>query len=64
MLPATPRCSGGERERQGKEGEGAMKFDEFEDTMDAICRGLAIVAGAIAIGYIIIPGIWLIIRGV
>jgi hypothetical protein len=41
-----------------------MKFDEFEDTMDAICRGLAIVAGAIAIGYIIIPGIWLIIRGV
>lgn len=41
-----------------------MKYEEFESFMDTAIKVLAIVAGAVAIVWIIIPGIWLIIRGV
>jgi hypothetical protein len=41
-----------------------MRQEEFEDAMDTIIRVLAIVAAAGAIGWIIVPGIALIIMGV
>ncbi|MDD4984515.1 MAG: hypothetical protein PHQ43_01810 [Dehalococcoidales bacterium] len=41
-----------------------MRQDDFEDIMDSIIKVLAIVAAAGAIAWVIIPGIWLIIRGV
>ena len=41
-----------------------MNFEAFEDALDSIIKILAIVAAAGAIGWIIIPGIALIIKGV
>lgn len=40
-----------------------MRQDDFEDIMDSIIKVLAIVAAAVAIGWIVIPGIALIIQG-
>jgi hypothetical protein len=41
-----------------------VRQEEFENMADRISEFLFIVAAAGAIGWIIIPGIWLIIRGV
>ena len=38
-----------------------MNFEAFEDTLDSIIKILAIVAAAVAIGWIVIPGIMLIL---
>jgi predicted membrane protein len=40
-----------------------MKYEEFESFMDTAIKVLAIVAGAVAIVWIIIPGIILIVQG-
>lgn len=40
-----------------------MKHEELEDTLDSIIKIPAIVAAAVAIVWIIIPGIILIVQG-